>query len=132
MSKILNFLKSNFEYILTAFFAIFFLLTVRFLWGYFEMPSSDQLFLLIKDFFNTYGLIVIFVAAILESILFVGNYFPGSLVIFFGVASAAGDKFLAMQTIFLVCLGMFYWYARTNTQTINSLSWYRLFLRLLS
>lgn len=85
---------------------ILFYLSLRYAWGYFHLPDQAKLVEITKAFFLEYGLIVIFLASILEALLFIGNYFPGSLVIFLGVAISVGDINRATKTILLTILGM--------------------------
>jgi membrane protein DedA with SNARE-associated domain len=84
--------------------------TVIFLWKFAGLPDQDTLVEMVKGFFTKYGLPVIFISSILESLLLIGNYFPGSLVIFLGVSMSAGQPLVAIKTILVVCAGMFVGY----------------------
>ena len=84
---------------------------IRFLWGYFDMPSQQDITNLVTGFFTKYGLIVVFLSAIIESILLIGGYFPGSLVIFLGVASSVGNPVRATCVVILAVLGMIIGYS---------------------
>lgn len=76
------------------------------IWDFIGLPNKDALVEIVKKYFHQYGLPVIFVSAILESILLIGNYFPGSLVIFLAVSLTSGNPELAIKTILVVCAGM--------------------------
>jgi hypothetical protein len=58
------------------------------LWVIFNLPSPVEFTNIVEVWFATYGLPILFVSAILESILLIGSYFPGSLVIVISVILA--------------------------------------------
>ena len=47
----------------------------------FNFPSPDELFVMIQNWFNIYGLKFLFIVAFIEGIFIVGMYFPGSFAI---------------------------------------------------
>ena len=59
--------------------------------------------------------------------LFVGWYFPGSLVIFLGVAATTGHPMLAVQTVLAVCAGMLIGY--TFNYILGRYGWYKLLIK---
>lgn len=105
MNKFLNNLNKNKDLIFAFIVTIGLFLLVRFLWGYFNMPNQEEIVSIVTSFFQKYGLIVIFLAAIIESIILIGGYFPGSLVIFLGVASSSGDPVRAFKVLLLASFG---------------------------
>jgi membrane protein DedA with SNARE-associated domain len=110
LQKIKDEVLKNKEIFISFVFVLIVLATIIFLWKFAGLPSQAELVEIVKGFFTKYGLIVIFISAILESILLIGNYFPGSLVIFLGVSMATGNPLLAAKTIAVVCAGMFIGY----------------------
>lgn len=107
----LNFWKKHQDIIIAFAITVGLYFTIRFLWGYFEMPNQEQIANMVTGFFDKYGLIVVFLAAIVESILLIGGYFPGSLVIFLGVASSVGNPTRAALVVFLATMGMMIGYS---------------------
>jgi hypothetical protein len=98
-------LIDNIELIIPPIIFLLLLLLIRFLWAYFGLPTQEETIVILKEYFAVYGLWIILVSSILESILFVGWYFPGSLVIFLGVSATYGNPILAVKTVALICLG---------------------------
>jgi membrane protein DedA with SNARE-associated domain len=97
------------EYILLALvagfsFAIIFLL--RFLWDYAGLPSSQEIISLLINFINTYGLWIVIVSAFLESLLLVGMYFPGTIIIFTTIAATGSDVERMLKVVLFASIGM--------------------------
>lgn len=107
----MNFIKKNQELIIAFAVTLLIYFLIRFGWTYFDMPNQKEMIALITGFFDKYGLIIIFLAAIIESILLIGGYFPGSLVIFLGVASSSGDIVRTTKVTVLAVLGMMIGYS---------------------
>lgn len=107
----INFWKKNQDIIIAFLITIGLYFMIRYAWGYFNMPNQQEVTNILTGFFDKYGLIVIFLSAIIESILIIGGYFPGSLVIFLGVASSAGNPTRAIYVVVLAVLGMMIGYS---------------------
>ncbi len=58
---------------------------------YVAMPSQDTFLSLTLDFINTQSLFVIFLIALVEGGLILGQYSPGGVVIFLSIVSAEGN-----------------------------------------
>ena len=71
------------------------------MWMLFDLPPKGEVVQQAQLYFEQYGLIVIFVCAIIEGMLFAGWYFPGSFVIVLGVF-LAGDDYLQLFGVFAV------------------------------
>ena len=95
-------------------------------WKLFHLPSEDQLIPMIKSYFDTYGVLLVFIASILESAFVIGIYAPGGLVIFLGVIFSAGDPFRAIAVVLSVVLGFIIGF--TFDFYIGKFGWYKLFL----
>jgi membrane protein DedA with SNARE-associated domain len=119
--------KFSWELLLVPIFFLVLILTIRFVWGYLGLPSQDDLIAHVQAFFIQYGLWLILGASILESMLFVGWYFPGSLVIFLGVASTNGNPILAAKTVLTVCLGMLVGYSINFL--LGKYGWHKILLK---
>ena len=110
---------------------LFFLIvfgSLALLWQIFGLPSGDELLSIIRNFFEKYGLIVVFVSAILEALLFIGWYFPGSTVIFLGVILAAPNPIRAALVVLLVTAGLLIGY--TGNYLLGRYGWYRVLLKI--
>ncbi|MDP3725955.1 MAG: VTT domain-containing protein [bacterium] len=102
-------------------------LSLLLLWKLFGLPSPETLAETAKDYFNQYGLIVIFIAALIEGVLIIGQYFPGGFIIFLGVISAAGNVPKATAVVLIVCLAFFISYY--INYLMGKYGWYKLFLK---
>lgn len=102
-------------------------LTVILLWKAFGLPPQTELIEIIKKFFNDYGLIVVFVGALIEGFLLLGQYFPGGFIIFLGVITAGHDipRVIGVVATVSVSFAISYY--------LNYLAgkhgWYRLFVK---
>ena len=84
-------LKKIFKVILVPFSFLVVYLTLIALCETFGFPPQEELIEIIKKFFDDYGLIVVFVGALIEGFLLLGQYFPGGFIIFLGVITAGND-----------------------------------------
>ncbi len=109
--------------LLLAFYLTFFIL-----WKIFGLPSDDRMIMIVTDFISRYGLIVVFIAAIIEGLLLLGNYFPGGAVIFLGVIAAHGNIPRAAIVVLTVCLS--FSIAYTANYYLGKYGWYKLFSKL--
>lgn len=94
---------------------------------YFKLPSDEELIVIIIDFIDQYGLIIVFFAALLEGTLLIGNYFPGGFVIFLGVISAIGDIPRAITVVSVVCVSFFIAYL--FNYYLGRYGWYKLLVK---
>lgn len=104
------------------------LLTLDLLWFIFRLPDTTHLIAAVRQYFDRYGLLAIFVSAIIEGALVLGFYYPGGFVIFLGII-LAGHNLTKVTTIsvlasagFLLGLSLDYLLGRHG--------WYHLFLKL--
>ena len=95
-------------------------------WGLLGLPPKEEVVEMAKLYFEKYGLITIFVCAIIEGTLFAGWYFPGSFVIVLGVF-LAGDDYVQLFGVFAVTtLGLLTSYV--FNYYVGRYGWYRLLL----
>lgn len=102
-------------------------LSLLLVWKWFDLPPNDEIIETITAFFDRYGLIVVFLAAIVEGLLLIGNYFPGGAVIFLGVITAVGDIPRAITVVLVVCVSFFISY--TANYYLGKYGWYKLFVK---
>lgn len=70
-------------------------------WTLLDLPPTEQVVEIAKMYFDRYGLLTIFICAIIEGVLLAGWYFPGSFVIVLGVF-LAGDDYVQLVEVFAV------------------------------
>lgn len=102
------------------------LLTFFIIWKLLKLPPEDQLVQIARSYFDKYGLITVFVSAIIEGLLLVGWYYPGSLVIFLGVIFAGKDIIGVAEVVLVVSAGLFIAYI--INYFLGKYGWYKLFL----
>ncbi len=111
----------------TAVFWFLFVLSLTILWWILDLPPEHELIEIVSGYLKEYGLWLLLVSSFIEALLFIGFYFPGSLVIFLGVALAA-DITQATVAVVVVSVGMAAGY--TVNYLLGKYGWYRLFLHL--
>jgi len=102
-------------------------LTMVLVWEIFSLPSTDELIVIVTDYFSRYGLWIVFFSALIEGVLLLGQYFPGGFIIFLGVISAAGNVMRAAQVVLVVSLSFFIAYY--VNYIIGRYGWYKLFTK---
>jgi len=110
--------------------ALFWFVLISFLaitWKILDFPPEDEMKLIVSGWIATYGLLIVLIGSFLEALLFVGFYFPGSLVIFLSVALSPNPK-VAFITVLFVSIGMFFGYS--SNYIMGKYGWHRLFLKL--
>jgi membrane protein DedA with SNARE-associated domain len=93
---------------------------------YFSFPDEETLKVSLRVLIEQYGIPFVLVGAMLESLLFVGIYFPGSIIIFLGVGLAP-DALMAVYMVGAVSLGMALGYI--VDYLLGRYGWYRLLQR---
>ena len=93
--------------------ALIFYLSVLMLWRLGFIPSPTEIFNLLEDLYQIYGLPGLAAASFLEGIVYLGLYFPGSFVVALAVFLTDGSfgAFLLLSTLVAFVL--------TITSTIN-------------
>ena len=97
------------------------------LWVLFGLPKDQELIQIINDYFAKHGLWVLFIAALIEGALILGQYFPGGFVIFLGVISARDNIGRVVLVVAIVSLAFFIAYA--INYLVGKHGWYRLLLK---
>ncbi len=99
-------------------------LSTYIVWHLFNLPSDEQMLVIVKQWFAAYGLWIVFGAALIEGFLLLGQYFPGSFIIFLGVISAGKDVFRVIQVVFVISAAFFISY--TLNYIVGKYGWYKL------
>lgn len=81
--------------------ALVFYLSVLLLWQLGLIPSPGNILLFLENLYESYGLTGLFFASFLESIVYLGLYFPGSFIIALAVVLSDGT-FQSLFTISLI------------------------------
>ncbi len=93
--------------------ALTFYLTIFALYKLGYIPSPSEILAFLEGLYQTYGLTGLFMATFLESIVYLGLYFPGSFIVALAVILSDGS-FQSLLTISLVVAS-----ALTATASIN-------------
>jgi membrane protein DedA with SNARE-associated domain len=96
-------------------------------WKLLDLPADTEMAQIVSGWIAHYGLLIVFMGSLLETILFVGFYFPGSVIIFLGVALAP-DPLSAFLAVLTVSAGMLSGY--TINYLLGKYGWYKVFLKL--
>lgn len=107
---------------LLIFLAIISFLTI--LWSVLNLPNKNELLIILKDFFDKYGLVIVFLAAIVEGLFLVGWYVPGGTVMFIGVILAGKNIGLVLLNGLVITTGLLLAYALNYL--IGYYGWYKL------
>jgi membrane protein DedA with SNARE-associated domain len=99
-------------------------LLVHGVWNLLGLPSNDELVPIVKNWFNDHGLWIVFIGALIEGFLLLGQYFPGGFIIFLGVISAGKDIQRAAFVVLIVCVAFFMAY--TMNYLLGKYGWYKL------
>lgn len=94
------------------------------LWSALGLPSRHEIIPLVEGYYDSYGLAAVFVSAALESMFFVGVYFPGSTVIFLSVILASGDPAKLAWNVASVTAGFLI--GGSFNYALGKYGWYRL------
>lgn len=97
------------------------------LWRLLGLPEYKELINVAQGLLNRHGSWIVFVAAAVEGILLVGNYFPGGLVIFLAVISAGHDFIKVALVVALVCAG--FMISNTLNYLLGRFGWYHLLVK---
>ena len=97
------------------------------IWKILGLPSDDAMLPIVKEYFVHYGLIVVFVSALIEGFFLLGQYFPGGFVIFLGVISAGKDVWRASEVVAVVCVAFFIAYSLNFL--LGRYGWYKLLVK---
>ncbi len=86
-----NSLRNLFKSLSLPIAIILFLLLFSYLGKFLAIPSSEDLINIVLSEFGELNLWAVFFIALIEGFLFLGQYFPGGIIVFFSIISAQGD-----------------------------------------
>ena len=95
-------------------------------WKILDLPPEAELIEIARAYFEKYGLVTVLVSAIIEGLLLIGWYYPGSLVILLGVIFAGKNIPHVIEVVSVVTLGLFIAYIINFF--LGKYGWYRLLL----
>ncbi len=99
-------------------------LSMYLVWKVLNLPTDDQLLIIVREWFVRYGLWIVFISALIEGFLLLGQYFPGGFIIFLGVISAGKDIPRAIEVVSVVCVSFFIAYSLNYL--VGKYGWYKL------
>ena len=94
------------------------------IWLLLDLPPEETILAVARSYFDSYGLVTVYVCAAIEGLLLIGFYFPGSLVFFLGLLLAAGDPARTFQVGALAAFGLYTGYL--VNYALGRHGWYRL------
>jgi len=97
------------------------------LWKIFDLPPLEELEKTIKIYFDKYGLWIVFISALIEGFLLLGQYFPGGFVIFLGVTVARDSLIKVAWVLSIVSIAFFISYYLNYV--LGRYGWYTLFIK---
>lgn len=77
---------------------------LSFIWSKLQISQPEELLQDLLSSFNEFSLPVLFLIALIEGFLVVGQYFPGSFIIFFGIVSAGKDVLRITEVVVVVSI----------------------------
>jgi membrane protein DedA with SNARE-associated domain len=92
----------------------------------FPLPSDAELRDIARTLFSHYGALLVFVSGLIEGLLLIGWYFPGTTVILFCLVFAANDASAVAQLAAAAATGLSLSYAANYA--LGRFGWYRLLL----
>jgi len=107
--------------VFALFLALFF--GLKYLWGVYDIPGPSDLVEASKVYFDQYGLVIFFFTALLESLLLIGNYFPGTLILLFGLSTLLDSPDKVLSTYVYISSGMIVGY--TVNYFLGKYGWYK-------
>lgn len=102
------------------------LISLLALWRIFQLPQEAELFRIIRSYFERYGFLTVFISAIVEGMLLLGWYYPGSIVVFLGVIFAGRNVMQVIAVVGIATIGFFIAYV--FDYLLGKYGWYRLLL----
>lgn len=119
-------MKKYFNILVGPLLILFLFFLVGFVWKLFNFPPQEELIPLVKNYFDTYGMWLVFISAIIESGFVIGVYAPGGLIIFLGVIFSIGDPAKAIWIVLSVIIGFVIGF--TSDFFLGKYGWYKFLL----
>ncbi len=98
------------------------------LYNLFGLPTPKEILSLAKDSYSEHGYLIVFLGAIGEGLLMFNLYFPGSVMIVFGVTFSKGDPIRATILVMLTIIAFFI--TTVINYGLGKYGWYQVLVRL--
>jgi len=119
---ILNVMKEAIKLLSVPLVLVVIYLVMYAVWRILGLPDDEHLLVIVREWFSRYGLWIVFISALIEGFLLLGQYFPGGFIIFLGVISAGNDISRATGVVLIVCLSFFISYSLNYL--VGKYGWY--------
>ena len=119
-------MKKYLEILIAPIVYLLFALCISYTWQLFNFPAPTAFLPVMKEYFDRYGILIVFTASLIESAFVVGSWVPGSIVIFMGVVFSTGNPSQAIAIVLSVILGFIIGF--TVDFYIGRYGWYKLIL----
>ena len=74
------------------------------LWRLFDLPNPNEMYDHVVRLFREHGAVIVFMSALVEGLVLINLYFPGSAVILLGVAAARGSPLQAAMVVLVASI----------------------------
>ena len=127
--RLLSRLENNkaLHFFAVIFTALIFYVCFIFLYRLLDLPSPEEIIEWAKKYYESYGYWVVLIGALVEGLLLINWYLPGSIVVALGVVLARSANLNIFLMLFLVILG-FFTTALLN-YALGRYGWYHVFLK---
>lgn len=95
-------------------------------WLVLDLPPEATLIPIAKDYFDRYGLVTVLFGGVLEGLLLIGWYFPGTIVIVVALILAGDDPVRVAQIGIAAAIGVSLSYSVNFF--VGKYGWYRMFV----
>lgn len=68
-------------------------------WGLLELPPADEVYSTLIALYRKHGLVIVAVAALIEGLVMINVYLPGSAVVLVAVAASRGDPLFGVAIV---------------------------------
>ena len=102
-------------------------LSMYVIWKLLGLPTDDKMVGIVKGAFEKYGLWIVFIGALIEGFLLLGQYFPGGTIIFLGVISAGKNIPRVIEVVAIVSVAFIIAY--TLNYLVGKYGWYKLLVK---
>ncbi len=102
-------------------------LVVLLIWAVLSFPPAEEFVKIMQNYFDVYGLWIVIISALIEGFFILGQYFPGSTIIFIGIISAGKNVVQAVEVVAVVSFA--FMIAYYGDYLVGKYGWYKLFLK---
>lgn len=97
---------------------------IKNVWVFYNIPGPADLVESSKFYFQQYGIVIFFFTSLFESLLLIGNYFPGTLILLFGLSTLLDSLDKVFYGYIYISAGMILGY--TINYFLGKYGWYKL------